>query len=129
MIRIVSIFLFFSLILLVPNPTFADDNNFGQHFGWSAIMGVFGETTVHERETFNVPMKILVGTVIGTVPGVIKEIFDGTESDNHFSEEQVLYDVMGSAVGSIIAYKYNSRTKVNVSGTEGGAIISLLHRY
>ena len=74
-------------------------------------------------------MKIFVGTVIGTVPGLIKEIGDSTNRDNHFSEEQMLYDVMGSAVGSFIAYKYNSRTKVNVSGKEGGAVISLLYSY
>jgi len=128
MTRRISILLIFALILLTPHFTFADDN-FDQHFTLSMLMGVFGETVVHKRETFNMPMKILVGAAIGTVPGIIKEIGDSTDGDNYFSETQVLYDAMGSVVGSIIAYKYNSRTKVNVSGSDGGAKISLLYSY
>ena len=129
MIRKIAMLLIFSLLIMIPNASFAADNNFGQHFTWSVLFGAIGETTIHNREKFDVPMKIMAGTVIGTVPGVIKEIFDGTETDNHFSEEQVLYDAMGSTLGSLIAYKYNSRTKVNVSGKEGGAIISVLYSY
>jgi len=129
MIRNITLLLIFLLLIMVPHSSFADDGNFGQHFTVSILMGAIGETTIHNRENFNVPMKILAGTVIGTVPGLIKEIFDSKEKNNHFSEEQLLYDAMGSAVGSFIAYKFNSRTKVNVSKSDGGAKISFLYHY
>ena len=128
MTRRIILLLILSLLILIPSSSFADDN-FGQHFTISILMGAIGETTIHNRENFNAPMKILAGTVIGTVPGVIKEIFDSTDSDNYFSGEQVLYDAMGSAVGSFIAYKFNSRTKVNVSTSDDGAKISFLYSY
>ena len=129
MIRKITMLLILLLLIMVPHSSFADDKNFGQHFTVSILMGAIGETTIHNRENFNAPMKVLAGTVIGTVPGVIKEIFDSTDSDNYFSGEQVLYDAMGSAVGSFIAYKFNSRTKVNVSTSDGGGKISLLYSY
>jgi len=129
MIRKIAMLLIFSLVILIPRSSFASDGNFGEHFTVSMVLGAVGETAVHNRETFNAPTKILLGTVIGSVPGLIKEISDSTDSNNHFSEEQMLYDVMGSAVGSFIAYKVNSRTKVNVSGADGGATISLSYSY
>ncbi len=116
------------LFICAPKITMAD-GNFDQHFTLSLLFGAIGETLVHSRDTFNAPTKILAGLVIGSVPGLIKEISDGNESDNHFSEDQMLYDVMGSTVGSFIAYKYNSRTKVKVSGRDGGALFSLSYRY
>jgi hypothetical protein len=128
MTRRIAMFLILSLVIMIPLSSFADDN-FDQHFTLSMLMGAIGETVVHNRETLNVPMKILVGAAIGTVPGIIKEIGDSTNDNNYFSETQVLYDAMGSAVGSLIAYKYHSRTKVNVSGSEGGVKISLLYSY
>ena len=128
MTKRIAMLLILTLVIMIPLTSFADDN-FDQHFTLSMLMGAIGETVVHNRETFNVPMKILAGAAIGTVPGIIKEIGDSTNDDNYFSETQVLYDAMGSVVGSIIAYKYNSRTKVNVSGVNGGAKIAFIYSY
>jgi hypothetical protein len=128
MTRRITLLIILSLLIMIPLTSFADDN-FDQHFTLSVLFGAIGETTVHNRETFNVTKKILVGTVIGSVPGLIKEIGDSTNNNNYFSETQILYDVMGSAVGSIIAYKYHSRTKVNVSGVNGGAKITFVYSY
>ena len=129
MIRKIAMLLIFSLVIIIPYSSFALDNHFGQHFTISMVLGAIGETAVHKKENINGPMKIVVGTVLGSVPGLIKELDDSNDSNNYFSGDQMLYDIAGSAVGSVIAYKLNSRTKVNVSGTDGGATISLLYSY
>ncbi len=129
MIRIISLLLIFSLLLLIPHSSFAWDENFDQHFTLSMLFGAIGETIVHNRETYGVSKKIIAGAVLGTVPGLIKEISDNTESNNSFSEDQILYDVSGSTVGSLIAYKYNSRTKVKVSKEKGGAKVYIRYSY
>ena len=133
MIRTISLLVIFSLLILIPHSSCAEDvpqdENFGQHFIVSILFGAIGETIVHNRETFGVPMKIFAGTVLGSVPGLIKEISDSSETNNSFSEDQILYDVAGSAVGSVIAYKFNSRTKVNVSKEEDGGKIFLRYSY
>jgi VanZ family protein len=117
------------LIMLLPCSSFAADDNFGEHFSYSVLFGTIGETCVHTRENFNAPMKILTGTVIGTFPGLVKEIGDSTSKNNHFSVEQLMYDMMGSAVGSVIAYNFHNRTKVAVSRKEETLLLTFHYSY
>lgn len=129
MINKFAVLIMLVCFVLMPKLSYSKDMNFDQHFTLSMLFGVIGETTIHNKEKLTPAMKIFTGAAIGTIPGVIKEIGDGLQDDNYFSSEQIFYDATGSLVGSFIAYKYNSRTKVKVEKSDDGAKVSLLFSY
>ena len=95
---LISLFLFASL-----NADMAlsnDDNK--KHFAISYACGALGEMMVHSLELEGVE-KVLYGTMIGTIPGIAKEVLDD-KFDNH----DLAYDILGSFSGALSAYYFTN---------------------
>lgn len=110
-----------SLLLgtLVSSSTlFAAENDKIKHFGFSSIFGYGGETLIHDIQTLSDTEKVIYGTVIGSVPGLIKEL-----TDDKYDSEDMAYNVAGAFAGSLlsnylnnnvfVAFEHNSKRKSN----------------
>lgn len=102
-----------SLCLIIPAVSFASDNE-ALHFGVSTILGAAGETIIHHKTKMGAAERIGYGTVLGSLPGLAKEIIDSTKNDNHFSGKDMAANVAGAFVGSVIANWFNNKILVSV---------------
>jgi len=102
-----------SLCLIIPAVSFATGNE-ALHFGVSTILGAAGETIIHHKTKMGTAERIGYGTVLGSLPGLAKEIIDSTKKDNHFSGKDMAANVAGAFVGSVIANWVNNKILVSV---------------
>jgi len=102
-----------SLCLIIPAVSSASDNE-ALHFGLSTILGAAGETIIHHKTKMGTAARIGYGTVLGSLPGLAKEIIDSNEKDNHFSGKDMAANVAGAFVGSVIANWVNNKILVSV---------------
>ena len=72
------------MFLVFPAVSFATDNE-ALHFGISAILGAASETIIHHKTKVGTVERIAYGTILGSLPGLAKEVIDSNEEDNHFS--------------------------------------------
>lgn len=80
-----------------PPPAVGDSqgfsrNGYAEHFAVSALIGIWSAAQI-EKES---PLKAFG---IAMVPGVLKEVIDATQKNNHFSGRDLAYDALGAAVG------------------------------
>lgn len=87
-------FLITILLLVLPLNCFAIEQDKLFHFNYSVILGSAG---------YSISDSILVGTAIGTLPGLGKELYDASKDDNKFSKEDFAYDIAGAFVGAVIS--------------------------
>ncbi|MBN3766484.1 hypothetical protein [Burkholderia sp. Ac-20365] len=69
------------------------------HFAVSAPFGALGAYLTRDTEH-----PVVYGTLIGTVPGLAKEIFDGTCSTDGFSYKDLAADALGALTGSVLTH-------------------------
>ncbi|SAK49088.1 lipoprotein [Caballeronia hypogeia] len=69
------------------------------HFAASTPFGALG--AYFTRDTAH---PVVYGTLIGTAPGLAKEIFDGTCPSAGFSYKDLTADVLGALVGASLAH-------------------------
>lgn len=67
-------------------------NGYAEHFAVSALAGVWSAAQI-EKES---PLKAFGYAM---VPGVLKELIDATQKNNHFSGRDLAFDALGAAVG------------------------------
>lgn len=104
------------ILLIIPASSLAyDDNGEALHFGVSVILGGVSETCLHYETKLETLERVTYGTIIGSTPGLLKEIYDGSQSDNHFSGSDMAANVAGALVGSLAANYINNRIQVNVT--------------
>ncbi len=104
------------ILLIIPASSLAyDDNGEALHFGVSVILGGVSETCLHYETKLETLERVSYGTLIGSTPGLLKEIYDGSQSDNHFSGSDMAANVSGALVGSLAANYINNRIQVNVA--------------
>jgi len=53
--------------------------------------------------------------VLGTLPGLFKEIVDSTKKDNLFSGGDLAADILGSFCGAFLSNLVNNKIQVNVN--------------
>ncbi|WP_321855461.1 hypothetical protein [Paraburkholderia tropica] len=70
-----------------------------EHFGLSAPFGAIGGWLV--RDTGH---PVIYGTLIGTVPGLLKEAFDGTCRSDGFSYKDLFADALGALTGAWLTH-------------------------
>jgi len=102
---IISLGLFSSITLN------AADSNSIKHYGFSALFGFASETIVHNEYTHLDDFdKIALGTAIGSVPGLFKEL-----TDDHFSTSDMAFDIAGAFTGAIFSNYLNNNTSIFVT--------------
>ncbi len=104
------------ILLIIPASSLAyDDDGEAKHFGVSIILGGASESYLHYKTKLPTLERVAYGTLIGSTPGLLKEIYDGSQSDNHFSGSDMAANVAGALVGSLAANYINNRIQVNVT--------------
>ncbi|MBP0591991.1 hypothetical protein J8I87_20125 [Paraburkholderia sp. LEh10] len=81
-----------------------------EHFAVSAPFGALGAHLARDTEH-----PVVYGTLIGTVPGLAKEVIDGTCTTNGFSYKDLTADALGALTGALlthwaIVYHRNARS-------------------
>ena len=96
---------------IFSSSLFAEDSNSGKHFAYSAIFGYASETFIHDRyKTLNDYEKVGYSTIIGTLPGLAKEL-----SDTKFDNEDLAFDIAGAFAGSLLSNYLNNNVFVTVN--------------
>lgn len=122
------------LFLLISSPSFAWDCSSSrhgwritnsdswtgtdklEHFGVSVPFGAMGSYLTKDTEH-----PIIYGSMIGLVPGVAKEVLDGTCATNGFSYKDLTFDLLGSITGAVLGnvaisyYRNQHGTNLGVS--------------
>ena len=89
----------------------AGDSNSVKHYGFSAIFGFTSETIIHKNFTsLNDIEKVSYATLLGSTPGLIKEL-----TDDKFSNEDMAFNVAGALTGALISNYLNNNTSIFVS--------------
>jgi uncharacterized protein YfiM (DUF2279 family) len=129
--KIRTLVLIIILLLLIPVNSFAysDFEEFAVHFGLSAIFGASGESILHYKTELGTAKRIIYGTIIGSVPGLAKEIVDSTEEDNHFSGKQMAQNVAGAFFGSVIANFINNKIQIKIENQKKKTMLSISYRF
>ena len=77
----------------------AGDSNSVKHYGFSAVFGFTSETIIHKNFTsLNDIEKVSYATLLGSTPGLIKEL-----TDDKFSNEDMAFNVAGALTGALIS--------------------------
>ena len=70
-----------------------------KHFAVSAPFGALGAYLTRDTDH-----PIVYGTLLGTVPGLAKEVIDGTCSTDGFSYKDLAADALGALTGAALAH-------------------------
>lgn len=82
-----------------------------KHYGYSAVFGFASETYFQiQHPSLSNFEKISYGTIVGTVPGLVKEL-----TDDEFSRKDLAYDFAGALTGALISNYVNNNTSIFVS--------------
>ncbi len=86
-----------------------------KHFGVSMLFGAAGESCLHYATKMEGGKRIIFGTVLGTIPGLLKELIDNTEEGNRFSGGDLTADILGAFCGALLSNTVNNKIHVNVN--------------
>lgn len=122
--------LFFILISISNKNLFAGDDKF-KHFGVSFIFGAASESIFHYKTTLKTSERIILSTLLGSLPGLTKELIDSTKKGNHFSGTDLAVDVGGAFLGAIAGNIFNKIIQIKIGTTkdEKSASISLSYKF
>ncbi len=105
----------FILFAVPASSSAADDGGEALHFGVSVILGGISESYLHYKTESTTLERIAYGTLLGSTPGLLKEFYDDSQSDNYFSGSDMAANVAGAFVGSLAANYINNKIRVNVA--------------
>lgn len=92
------------LALATNTSAFEIERDKVNHFGVSFGLGLIGNQIL--PDTISPFERVVYGTIIGTMPGLLKEILDKNNFDrNGFSGRDLFMDVLGSMAGSLVGEK------------------------
>jgi len=112
------------LLFILSTPVYAtNDKTF--HFAVSTVTGYLAETIIH-KQTDSDFKRVAYGALLGTVPGLIKEIADSNEENKEFSQDDMLANIAGAFVGSYFSNKVNKRLMVNLKKDKDAYIVGLV---
>ena len=116
------------LISLPSARSFALDDK-AAHFGVSALFGAGAETFLHHRTDFNDVELVALGTLLGSLPGLGKEIFDSQQNGNEFSGRDLAADVAGAFSGALLSNLFNNAIEVRFESAAGRSINLVLGKH
>lgn len=112
--RIFALCVLFLILISIPKKNiFAGDDKL-KHFGISSIFGAASETYLHYKTNLKASERIILGTALGTLPGLVKELIDSTKRENHFSGSDLAMDVAGAFVGAMVGNFLNNIIQVKI---------------
>ena len=82
------------------------------HFGISVLFGAAGESHLHYATELNGNKRVFFGTILETLPGLFKELFDSAQMGYHFSGDDLAADVLGSFLGALLSNMVNNKIQV-----------------
>ena len=89
------------------------------HFGVSSMVGGIAETYMHYNTEVATSPRLIYSTIIGSVPGLIKEVYDSSRDDNQFSGGDMAANVAGALTGAIISHYVNNTLQVRINVSKG----------
>jgi uncharacterized protein YfiM (DUF2279 family) len=98
------------------------------HFGLSALFGVGAETVLHYRTDFEDVERVALGTLLGSVPGLAKEIIDSQQDGNEFSGRDLTADVAGAFSGAFLSNLFNNAVQVRIAPGDGKRVSVVLDK-
>ena len=107
--------------------SFAFDDKIA-HFGLSALFGAGAETILHYRTDFEDVERVALGTLLGSVPGLAKEIIDSQEDGNEFSARDLTADVAGAFSGALLSNLFNNAIQVRIESGDEKQVSVVLDR-
>jgi uncharacterized protein YfiM (DUF2279 family) len=108
-----------TLLVTLPsaNALAVDDKT--AHFGISALFGAGAETVLHYRTDLEDVPRVALATVLGSLPGLGKEIADSREDGNEFSGRDLGADIAGAFSGALLSSLFNNAIQLHVEATDG----------
>lgn len=125
---LIWISLFLILFLISPKNAFAGDDRI-KHFGISSLFGAASESVLHYQTNLNTSKRIVLGTTLGSLPGLAKELIDSTKAGNHFSGTDLALDIAGAFFGAVVANFFNNLIQIKIEKTEENKSISVCLSY
>jgi VanZ family protein len=111
------IFLFLILISISPENAYGGDDKL-KHFGVSSLFGAASESILHYKTNLKTSERIVLGTALGSLPGLAKELIDSTKAGNQFSGSDLAVDIAGAFLGSVVANFFNNLIQIKIDKTE-----------
>ena len=78
------------------------------------MFGAASETYLHYKTNLKASERIILGTTLGSLPGLVKELIDSTKRENHFSGSDLAFDVAGAFVGAMVGNFVNNIIQVKI---------------
>lgn len=89
----------------------AADSNSIKHYGFSAIFGFASETFIHKNYIHLDDIeKISYSTILGSTPGLLKEL-----TDDKFSNEDMAFNIVGALTGAVLSNYINNNTSLFIA--------------
>ena len=124
------ILLLFIFISTSNKNAFAGDDKL-LHFGLSSVFGAASESYLHYKTNLKTSERIILGTALGSVPGLAKEIIDSTKKGNRFSGCDMAADIAGAFFGAVIGNLVNNiiQVKIEKKEDEKKFTVSLIYKF
>ncbi|NIM91638.1 MAG: hypothetical protein GTO17_11905 [Candidatus Aminicenantes bacterium] len=120
--------LFLILVSISTENAFAGDDRV-KHFGISSLFGAASESVLHYKTNLNTYERIVLGTTLGSLPGLAKELIDSTKAGNQFSGTDLAVDIAGAFFGAVVANFFNNLIKIKIEKTEENKSFSISLSY
>ncbi len=102
-----------------------EDNSL--HLGLSAIAGYYSEKIIHQ--TLNSSGKrVVVATLLGTIPGALKEVVDYKEN-GAYSKRDMLLNMTGAFLGALYGNKKQQRLITNINSKNNAFFVEASYRF
>jgi uncharacterized protein YfiM (DUF2279 family) len=88
------------------------------HFTISGVIGGGMEYYLYKQGRHSMKERIVIASVVGTIPGLAKEIMDSREKGNRFSKSDLAYDAAGAIVGAAVSAIFLERFRFSVANEE-----------
>ena len=126
------VFVWISLFLVFIS--ISNENAYGgddriKHFGISSIFGAASESILHHKTKLKTSERIILGTTLGSLPGLAKELMDSTKAGNQFSGSDLALDIAGAFLGAVVGNLVNNIIQIKIKKTEENKAISISLSY
>jgi uncharacterized protein YfiM (DUF2279 family) len=96
-----------------------------KHFAVSSIFGAASETCLHYKTDLKTSGRIILGTTLGSLPGLAKEIVDSTKEGNHFSGGDLAAGVAGAFLGAVVGNLINNKIQIKLDKSKEKKSVSV----
>jgi len=119
----------FLFLISISNKNASAGDDRLKHFGVSSIFGAASESILHYKTNLNTSERIILGTALGSLPGLAKELVDSTKEGNQFSGSDLAADIAGAFLGAVIANFFNNLIQIKIDTTEENKVFAISLSY